>query len=37
MLVNSLEFDQDLDNYFYSVSEDIHKTVFFMKMDSQTP
>jgi len=34
LLVNSLEFDRDLDNYFYKVGSDSRKTVFFLKMEA---
>lgn len=34
LLVNSLEFDKDLDNYFYKVPSEVTKTVFYLHMDS---
>lgn len=37
MIVNSLEFDKDLDNYFYSVPRDMSKTVFYLRMESTSP
>lgn len=37
MLVNSLEFDKDLDNYFYSVPRDMSKTVFYLRMENASP
>lgn len=33
LLVNSLEFDRDLDNYFYNVPTSMGESVFYLKMD----
>lgn len=33
LLVNSLEFDRDLDNYFYNVPASSSESVFYLKMD----
>jgi len=33
LLVNSLEFDRDLDNYFYNVPSSVAESVFYLKMD----